>query len=234
VLEHLGRPRAALANLRGALRPGALVYAEVPDAARYADYLVEPFVDFNHEHVNHFSLPHLDELFRASGFTVESTGEKLITVVNWPYPVVYGMWRKTDDIGDAAPRAVGDLRERLVPYITGSRRLLERYGDEIAAKLNGRKQVAVRCLGYRAWTLLGETMLRDLDVVAYIDNAPAKQGLTVRRIRVVGPEFPIAAGVPIIVLAYHVETAVVDEYAASDPQREVITVGRSRPGFAFG
>jgi hypothetical protein len=73
-----------------------------------------------------------------------------------------------------------------------------------------------------------------LDVVAYIDNAPAKQGLTVRGIRVVGPEVPIAAGIPIIVLAYHVETAVVDEYAVSDPQREVITVGRSRPGLALG
>jgi hypothetical protein len=140
------------------------------------------------------------------------------------------MWRKTDNIGDGAPRAVGDLRERLVPYITGSRRLLERYGDEIAAKLNGRKQVAVRCLGYRAWTLLGDTILRGLDVVAYIDNSPAKQGLTVRGVRVVGPQVPIATGVPIIVLAYHVETAVVDEYAVSDPQREVASrsAGRGR------
>jgi hypothetical protein len=52
------------------------------NAENPVDYLVEPFVDFNHEHVNHFSLAHVDELFRASGFTVESTGEKLITVVN--------------------------------------------------------------------------------------------------------------------------------------------------------
>lgn len=232
VLEHLANPRTALSNLRAALRPGALVYAEVPDAARYAEYLVEPFVDFNHEHVNHFSLPHLDELFRASGFVVESTSDKLITVVNWPYAVVYGMWRLCETIPDAwtsTRHNVDDLRRHLMPYVTGSRALLARYGGEIAAKLHGRKRVAVRCLGYRAWTLLGGTLLRDLDVVAYIDNAPEKQGLTVRGIRVVGPDVPIARGVPVVVLAYHIESAVVDEYAASDPEREVITIGRSRP-----
>jgi len=82
----------------------------------------------------------------CSGFAVESSGEKLITVVNWPYPVVYGLWRKTDDIGDAAPQAVGDPRERLGAYITGSRRLLERYSDELAAKLYKRPKTSLGAL----------------------------------------------------------------------------------------
>lgn len=231
VLEHLGSPREALQHLRGVLRPGGLVYAEVPDAARYSEFLVEPFVDFNHEHVNHFSMAHLAELFRLSGFAEVVSGEKMITVLNWPYPVVYGVWRMLeaasgDDVQDGLDG--GSLRERLDPYVTGSRELLAKYDDILIAKLSGRRRVAVRCLGYRAWTLLANTVLRDLDIVAYIDNSLSKQALTVRGIRVTGPEIPVETGIPIIVLAFHVERAIVAEYAKSDAAREVIALGRSR------
>jgi hypothetical protein len=51
-----------------------------------------------------------------------------------------------------------------------------------------RKKRSRYCLGYRAWSLLGGTMLRDLDVVAYIESA--KQGLTVSGIRVCRPRGP--------------------------------------------
>jgi SAM-dependent methyltransferase len=232
VLEHLGRPREALKNLRRVLRPGGLVYAEVPDAARYAEFLVEPFVDFNHEHVNHFSMAHLSELFRTGGFVLAASGKKTITVVNWPYPVIYGLWRMLEVApceSVALEFDVDSLSRCLKPYVSGSRELLEKYDVALRAMLRGRRQVAVRCLGYRAWTLLANTILRDLSVVAYIDNASSKQALTVRGIRVTAPTTPLGAGIPIVVLAYHVETAIVDEYAKSDPAREVIRVGRSQP-----
>jgi len=32
-----------------------IVYIEVPDAARYIDFLYSPFQDFNTEHINHLS-----------------------------------------------------------------------------------------------------------------------------------------------------------------------------------
>jgi SAM-dependent methyltransferase len=232
VLEHLGRPRAALDHVRQALRPDGVVYAEVPDAARYAAFLAEPFVDFNHEHVNHFSLAHLDELFRAAGFAAMLSSEKLITVVNWPYPVVYGLWRRLDRVPEpgVAPALAGvALRERLAAYVAGSHDLLASYDRILTAKLGTRRRVAVRCLGYRAWTLLAGTRLRELDIVAYIDNAPEKRGLTVRGIHITGPEAPLEAGIPVVVLAFHVEAAVVAGYAAADPAREVITLGRSQP-----
>ncbi len=231
VLEHVGRPRQALDHLRGVLRPGALVYAEVPDAARYAEFLAEPFVDFNHEHINHFSSSHLDGLFGAGGFTAMHTAQKLITVVNWPYPVIYGMWRMLDTTVRTVAPAVCDrtLHDRLVPYVTGSHDLLRRYSNELAARLAGRRRIALRCLGYRAWTLLAGTILRDLDIVAYIDTDPAKQNLHVRGIRVTGPAEPLAAGIPVVVVAFHAAEAVVAEYAAADPQREVIAIGRSIP-----
>ena len=70
-------------------------------------------------------------------------------------------------------------------------------------------------------------MLRDLDVVAYVDADPAKQQLTVRGIRVTEPDTRLADDVPLVVLAYHAEAAVVAEYASLEPSRDVIVLGRS-------
>jgi len=234
VLEHLGRPREALARLRDLVRPGGLVYAEVPDASRYADFLVEPFVDVNVEHVNHFSPEHLDELMHRSGFVAVSNGRNDFELADgWPYPAIYGVWRRVE-----APTGSGfpprsehydrnALRERIVTYVQRSRELLSEIDGVLAERLAGRRRIAVRCLGYRAWSLLGATMLRDLDIVAYVDSDPAKQRLTVRGIRVTGPDAPLDDDIAVVVLAYHAEAAVVAEYAALEPARDVIVLGRS-------
>ena len=55
VLEHVRDVHPALENLKVQMRTGSLLYVEVPDAARYADYAWSPFQDFNTEHINHFS-----------------------------------------------------------------------------------------------------------------------------------------------------------------------------------
>ena len=109
----------------------------------------------------------------------------------------------------SAPYDRNALRERIVAYVRGSRQLLAEIDSVLAEQLAGRRRIAVRCLGYRAWTLLGATMLRDLDVVAYVDADPAKQQLTVRGIRVTEPDTRLADDVPLVVLAYHAEAAVV-------------------------
>lgn len=234
VLEHLGRPREALARLRDLVRPGGLVYAEVPDASRYADFLVEPFVDVNVEHVNHFSPQHLDELMRRSGFVGASNGRNDFELADgWPYPAIYGAWRRvesptaSDVLDRSAPYDRSVLRERMVTYVQRSRELLSEIDAVLTERLAGRRRIAVRCLGYRAWNLLGATMLRDLDVVAYVDSDPAKQQLTIRGVRVTGPEARLEDDVAVVVLAYHAEAAVVAEYAAADPGRDVIVLGRS-------
>ena len=233
VLEHIDRPRKAIQKLRAFLKPAAVVYAEVPDASRYAEFLKEPFVDFNIEHVNHFSMAHLNELFRSAGFAIAAMGRNDCELAeNWPYPAIYGVWRMIDtplENSSSAPRRVEYLRLKVTDYVNDSRDLLARFDEQIATKLGGRRRVAVRCLGHRAWTLLAGTMLRDLEVVAYIDSSPSKQRLTIRGTAVTAPEACLEAGIPIVVLAYNVEASIVREYAHSDPEREVITLGRSRP-----
>lgn len=71
VLEHLPDPRAALRDLAAAMRPGTLLYVELPheDAIRLhprpADRLAHK--RHWHEHVNFFSESALDRLLEAAG-----------------------------------------------------------------------------------------------------------------------------------------------------------------------
>jgi SAM-dependent methyltransferase len=73
VLEHLAEPRALLAQLRGALRPGGVLLLELPNiaslrAVREGEdwYGMEPA-----HHVGHYSPRALDALLRAAGYVPE-------------------------------------------------------------------------------------------------------------------------------------------------------------------
>ena len=51
------------------MRPGGVVYLDLPDASRYVDPYIAPFEDFSTEHVNHFSPSTLEVLASRCGFT---------------------------------------------------------------------------------------------------------------------------------------------------------------------
>lgn len=72
VLEHI---RDVFGAMRKLTEIADTVYVEVPDAARYADNEVSPWSQVNHEHINHFTLSHLTQLFARHGFELRAGGE---------------------------------------------------------------------------------------------------------------------------------------------------------------
>ena len=97
----LARPRARAGCACGPgarrarlLRPGGVVYVEVPDATRYADCLAAPFQDFNTEHVNHFGPVSLASLLARGG--IRGAGgrrRRSRPRPGIPYPAVYAVGR---------------------------------------------------------------------------------------------------------------------------------------------
>ncbi|HET6898951.1 MAG TPA: class I SAM-dependent methyltransferase, partial [Vicinamibacteria bacterium] len=69
VLEHMVDLRDALDGVARLLAPGGILYVEVPDATRFADFPNAPFQDFSTEHINFFGPLSLDNLMGAHGFT---------------------------------------------------------------------------------------------------------------------------------------------------------------------
>lgn len=68
VLEHVRDVKTLLRFVWGLLLPGGHIYIEVPDASRYYEFPI-PFMDFNSEHINHFTPNTLMEAIGEAGLT---------------------------------------------------------------------------------------------------------------------------------------------------------------------
>lgn len=199
VVEHLRDPRAVLGNVVALLRPGGCIYVEVPDAARYKDYLVAPFQDFNTEHINHFSSASLANLMRALGFESTTRGAKVFeSSPNMPFPAIFGLWRREPSHGPVVYER-DDLLASLTAYVSASNAMLERMSRTIAKVLEQAPKVVVWGTGQLAMKLLLETSLADADIVALIDSNPANHGKKIRGIAVEPPEALARYPYPIIV-----------------------------------
>src|SRR5712691_7865737 len=183
VLEHVLDLRAAMTALSNIV----MVYAEVPDAARYHLFLVAPFQDFNTEHINHFSSTCLTNLFRLFGYEKGSGGHKdIASSADSLTPAVYGLYRRTA----AAPAPVlndRNLREAIGLYISGSRQLLDAIDSHLAESLKGSPAVVVWGTGQLTMKLLCETVLGSHSIAAFVDSNPINQGALIRGVPVLSP-----------------------------------------------
>jgi SAM-dependent methyltransferase len=187
VLEHVLDLADAVVRIRPLLAPGGLVYIEVPDASRYAECLAAPFQDFNTEHINHFSLSSLANLFAAHGFELIAEGSKAIPMAGGlSYPACFGVFRSSstrtrDPNWRRAPGFLKDIHD----YITLSTTLLARIDTRLAGALNG--PVIVWGAGQLTLKLLLETRLGVADIVAFTDGNPLHHGKTLHDRLILAP-----------------------------------------------
>jgi SAM-dependent methyltransferase len=186
VLEHVEDVAGALRNLVSLLTPEGLLHLEVPDATRYADYIVAPFQDFNTEHINHFSLKGLDNACGRAGLELVSSGEKLLeSAPGMPYPAVYGFWRCGTTTRPLLPD--GELRPRIEEYIRRSRTVMDRFDARIRSLIDRSPELMVWGTGQLTMKLLNETSLGEARIAAFIDGNPLNQGRTLHGVRIVAP-----------------------------------------------
>jgi SAM-dependent methyltransferase len=178
VLEHVQDLSAAMSGLRALMKPNALAYLEVPDAARYAECLVAPFQDFNTEHINHFSLHCLRQLAGRHGLRAHAGGPRTLWVgPRLPYPAVYSFFTVDASAGASAnwPKDV-ELRGKIVDYITLSRQMMAAIESRLQALLQNSPEIIVWGMGELAMKLLSETCLGHAAIAAFVDGNPVNQG----------------------------------------------------------
>ncbi|HVC24617.1 MAG TPA: class I SAM-dependent methyltransferase [Acidimicrobiales bacterium] len=214
VLEHLWDVPAAIASLVRLLRPGGLVYLDVPDAARYCHPLVVPFQDFNTEHTNHFSLRTLDLLFERHGFApVWKDAVLTHTEAGLPMvPAAAGAWRWT---GEARGRDREAPVERDLHLATELRRFaresaetLDRFDDHLEDALRGAAEVCVWGVGELAYKLLTRRAIAGRHLVALVDGNPARQGKPVAGTDVGEPSVLLSTTAPIVVAAGYAQRSI--------------------------
>jgi SAM-dependent methyltransferase len=199
VLEHVLDVAAGLAALAPLLREGGQVYVEVPDAARYAEYVYAPFQDFNTEHINHFSRACLDRAMARQGFAAAAGGERLLHSSPHTFtPAVYGVYSRQRG---ARARIGRDtmLRPAILRYIERSSALLAEIDERIGEALGGAPELIVWGAGQLTLKLLAETQLSRAKVAAFVDSNPIHQGRRLHGAPIIAPAALARCSQPILI-----------------------------------
>jgi SAM-dependent methyltransferase len=200
-LEHVQDLKPAMNWIRSATNSNGYIYIEVPDAARYADFVDAPFQDFNTEHINHFSTTSLQNLLRVNGYEPILSGDKVIPAsANKPYPAIYCFGKLMSlQNHDLRINKDEDLRGKINKYIMLSRQILDDIEIRLSAVLSTSKRVIVWGTGQLAMKLLVETSLANADILAFVDSNPINQGKILRGIKVIAPEQAAQFSEPILI-----------------------------------
>lgn len=204
VLEHVADLKSAVTDLSGLLTERGLLYIEVPDAARYRQFLLAPFQDFNTEHINHFGLSALRNLFAHHGFVALSTGQKEIeSSPGCPYPAAYGFFRRVDEGVSSNQPPVYEIdqsfRVGLVDYIDASREQIAAIDKRLSPFCSPSRPVMVWGAGQLAMKLLAETALARAHIIAFIDTNPIQHGRKLAGIPIISPQNITDTSSPIII-----------------------------------
>ncbi len=175
VLEHVVDLRQALCTVAAALAPEGYVHVEVPDAMRYKDFVLSPFQDFNVEHINHFSRVSLENLFHSARFATIAVNERMCqSSPGCPYPVLGITFRR---VGSVQGGLMTDetFCESLLAYVVRSREALASWEAVIAPLCTALTPLVVWGTGQLTLKLLADTVLREANIVAFVDGNPINQ-----------------------------------------------------------
>ena len=186
VLEHIYDVKKAMGSILKWLKTDGILYIEVPDAARYAEFYLVPYYCFDIEHINHFSGNSLKNLVENHGCEVVACHEKNNPMSNTSfYPAVSIACRKTmvNQKKNIIPEF--NTRDAVLQYIELSKNA--KRSSELERLCKDKKDIIVWGVGNYLFRLLGNSALNECRIVGFIDSDVKKQGLRIRSIPVHPP-----------------------------------------------
>jgi len=186
VFEHLPELDESITSLSKILKPGGLLYVEVPDASSYQNWFSAPYQFLSIEHVNFFSPTSLSNLLGRRGFqcvfaqraarhlgpkSVEPAVAALFSFTGQPVPAKHDL----------------DTEAGLLKYLESSRRLEEQIQEKIARLAESQAPLAVWGVGTHTLRLLETSKLADARIVAFIDSNARYHGKQLRGIPIITP-----------------------------------------------
>ena len=228
VLEHVLDMDGTMTVVRGLLRPGGLVYLDLPDASRYCDPYVGPFEDFSSEHINHLSPTTLRRLAARHGFTtlgaerfLAGLAAEVDTASQW---ALWGADGPATDDADAGPDA--ELGSSLQAFTARSLEHFGRIDAHLDAALGDRDEVAVWGVGEFTQKLLARPAFRRRRLALLVDGNPARHGVPMAG-TVVQPPDRLPHDAAVVVGSIISAPAIVRALRARDHRGTVVTFSRS-------
>jgi hypothetical protein len=217
VLEHLRDLERTLSELRGLLREGGAIWLEVPDAARFADYVLSPFQQFSLEHINFFTLQTLERLMQRVGFRTASSWPTIRRVGSMDDPGLDGLFVRDEPLGVTISDAAGVAAVR--SYVAGSEQLERTLCRRLEDLAQHHEPVIVWGTGSLTLHLMNDPVFSRLNIVAFVDSNANYQGKTIRGVPILAPS----------ALRDREEQILIVTHAA---QEEILDVIRNRYGLS--
>jgi len=181
VVEHIRDLDRAVANLAETLKPGGLLYLEVPDLEGFHLTNEAPFQEFSTEHINFFTRASLD--FRpAFGHVVERihSGGSTMQVLAWAYRK--GFQPAAPEPDRAGPEAARHYRTLCARQTVREHALMDQLTREA-------RPIAVWGAGTVACRLMATSALADVPLAAFLDSNPHLQGRRLGGITIQPPQW---------------------------------------------
>lgn len=195
VLEHIDDVGDFLRSLLAHLTPTGRAYIEVPDASRYSDFGL-PFLDFNSEHINHFSSLTLLKALEQSGFQSLGLGARTISLTSGAlYPALYA-------VVERKPPALAMLR-----YIKASSGAFERADFLLEKSLKEHSAIAIYGAGEYLGHVLAMPSIQQRKVVQIVDRNPSLWGREIAGC-LVAPPSALLPHLPIVIAAIVAEKSI--------------------------
>lgn len=197
VLEHMYKPRPALAAIHRALAPGGHFLLETPCLAE--PERCAPGI-FSMEHVNHFEQVTLTRLLHTTGFAPVSID---IGGDNPLYPVITVLARKMETAQPDTGSARDNNLAFCAAYTARDRALWLDVQTRLHGVLASREPVYIWSAGVHTSQLLARTdLIQHAQIVGLTDRDPRKQGFTLEGLPILPPDEVIAAPHRILIASY--------------------------------
>jgi 2-polyprenyl-3-methyl-5-hydroxy-6-metoxy-1,4-benzoquinol methylase len=174
VLEHVRDVRESVAQLVRLLRPDGMLFIEVPDTTRFAEYLSAPYQQFSMEHINFFTPQTLARLCETAGLGLIALQQPIRILDTAEEPAITAIFGR-----DRAPAvSVADVPTTdacLRTYVEDSRLLDQQVRSKIERLQESDEKFLVWGAGTHTLRLLASQILRPEHVEAFIDSNPRYQ-----------------------------------------------------------
>lgn len=188
VLEHVSDVKQLLRGCWDVLVPGGTIYIEVPDASSYSKFPI-PFMDFNSEHINHFTPRTLAKAVQAAG--LEPLGNAKSKIINLPhgkgYPAIYTFVAQPFET------------LRMEHYVMASKNKLQSINAYLEKELEGVRAVAIWGVNNYSANITGLPVFDRVMILQAIDRNPALHGRRQNRDVPVQPPEGLLADIPIVI-----------------------------------
>lgn len=207
VLEHIEDIRGFLRDCLNHLSASGKIYIEVPDASRYAKFPL-PFLDFNSEHINHFSGSSLFVALQRSGMNGVVKKKNIPLTNGSMYPAIWTL----------AQRPFSTIN--LMQFVEQSQAILATAEAKMLTELNGFSDVIVWGAGEYLSHVL--PMLRTKRIVQIVDRNSALWGRVIEGVKVESPT--AIKDAPIVIAAIVAAPSIKRDIETAGLKNIVITV----------